>query len=220
MEDDRIYNEVQTAAELAEAIAGTAVQTAAEQEDTVRDGMAGTEQLSEETTGEEQRPGRAAKLRESILNTASDLREKLDDAGARLRGKTSEEQSAAKRESGEDGIGVIRIADDVVAMIASYAAREIDGVTDMAGTAPGEWLGRVGYKNPLRGVKVEVEDGRVRTDISIVMGYGYNIPATSSKVQSRVKQAIENMTGLTVTDVNVRIAGITVPGGSTEPSEK
>nr|WP_278045056.1 Asp23/Gls24 family envelope stress response protein [Lachnoclostridium sp. Marseille-P6806] len=115
---------------------------------------------------------------------------------------------------------MIRIADDVVAMIASYAAREIDGVTDMAGTAPGEWLGRVGYRNPLRGVKVEVEDGCVRADLSIVMGYGYNIPATSSKVQSRVKQAIENMTGLTVTDVNVRIAGITVPGGSTEPSEK
>lgn len=45
------------------------------------------------------------------------------------------------------------------------------------------------------------------------MGYGYNIPATSQKVQERVKNAIENMTGLTVTDVNIRIAGVNMSAG-------
>lgn len=103
----------------------------------------------------------------------------------------------------------VQIADDVVAMIAGYATLEVDGVSSMAGSMPTEILGMVGYKSATKGIKVAVEDGNVAVDVCINMAYGYNIPATSSKVQTRIQQAIENMTGLTVTDVNVRIAGIT-----------
>lgn len=187
--------------------AAEAVQDAAKAED-------GTQEAGEEL------PGRMAAFRENLRNTATGLRDRLDDAGARLRARNAGEHVASEHVSGEDGVGVVRIADEVVAMIASYAAREIDGVTDMAGTATVEWLGKVGYKNPMRGVRVEVAEGRVRASLSIVMAYGYNIPATSSRVQARVKQAIENMTGLEVTDVDVRIAGITLPDGTQTPEKK
>ncbi|WP_289458540.1 Asp23/Gls24 family envelope stress response protein, partial [Klebsiella pneumoniae] len=59
--------------------------------------------------------------------------------------------------------------------------------------------------------KIFLNNGKVRVDLSILMDYSYNIPATSKKVQDKVKSSIESMTGLEVTDVNVRIAGITMP---------
>ncbi len=109
-------------------------------------------------------------------------------------------------------VGTVKIADDVVAMIASYAAQEVDGVASMAGNSTSAFLTKAGVRMPpAKGVRVDVDGGEVRVDVSVNMGYGYNIPATSSQVQGRVKQAIENMTGLTVTGVNVRIAGIKMP---------
>ncbi len=111
-------------------------------------------------------------------------------------------------------VGTVKIADDVVAMIASYAAMEVEGVAGMAGNSAQNWLSKAGVKQNLRGVHVEVVNGNVRVDAAVNMNYGFNIPATSSQVQARIKQAIENMTGLEVTDVNIRIAGITMPAES------
>ncbi|MCI2048122.1 MAG: Asp23/Gls24 family envelope stress response protein [Lachnospiraceae bacterium] len=96
-------------------------------------------------------------------------------------------------------------------MIAAYAAKEVDGVSSMEGGQARDFLDKVGVRSQTKGVKVEVNEHNVKVALSINMGYGYNIPATSSKVQARVKQAIESMTGLHVTDVNVRIAGISIP---------
>ena len=108
----------------------------------------------------------------------------------------------------EGSIGAVQIADDVVAMIASLAATEIEGVSAMAGNITNELMSKVGVKNLNRGVKVDVLGRNVVVDLTITMDYGYNIPATCQKVQMRVKNAIENMTGLNCTDVNVRIAAI------------
>ena len=109
-------------------------------------------------------------------------------------------------------LGTVRIADDVVATIATYAAKEIEGVAGMSGNSTSIFLSRAGVKMPeAKGVKVTVDNGNVDVDVSVILDYGYNIPATSSKIQARVKSSIENMTGLNVTDVNVRIAGINVP---------
>lgn len=105
-------------------------------------------------------------------------------------------------------IGTVRIADDVVAMIAAFAALEVDGVSAMAGGADMEAVSKGGMKRLGKSVKVEVNKDGVKADIAIIMEYGYNIPATSSKVQNRIKTAVENMTGLSVLDVNIRIAGI------------
>lgn len=106
------------------------------------------------------------------------------------------------------GIGAVQIADDVVAMIASLAATEIEGVSAIAGNITNEMMAKVGVKKLTKGVRVSVAEGIVRVDLAVTMDYGYNIPETCQQVQARVKTAIENMTGLTCTDVNIRIAGI------------
>lgn len=110
----------------------------------------------------------------------------------------------------DENIGTVQIADDVVAMIASLAATEVDGVSAMAGNITNELMSRVGVKTLTKGVKVDVTGDNVRVDLAVTMEYGYNIPATCGQVQNKVKNAIENMTGLNCNDVNIRIAGINI----------
>mgnify|MGYP000369418151 CR=1 FL=1 len=107
-----------------------------------------------------------------------------------------------------DPVGDVRIADEVVAIIAGLAATEVDGVSAMAGNVTNELMSKVGVKSLTKGVKVEVLDKNVTVDLTVTMEYGYNIPATCQAVQQKVKNAIENMTGLTVAVVNVRIASV------------
>ena len=104
--------------------------------------------------------------------------------------------------------GTVQIADDVVAMVAGIAATEIDGVSAMAGNITNELMSKVGMKKLTRGVRVEVIGKKVVVDLALTMKYGYNIPATCQKVQAKVKNAIENMTGLRVEYVNVRIVTV------------
>ena len=106
--------------------------------------------------------------------------------------------------------GTVKIADDVVAMIAALAATEVDGVAAMAGNLTNELLSRVGVRGLSRGAKVDVSGRKVKVGLAITVEYGYNIPATCQRIQTKVKGAIENMTGLEVLDVNIRIAGINV----------
>lgn len=108
----------------------------------------------------------------------------------------------------EENVGMVQIADDVVAMIASLATTEVEGVCAMAGNITNELMSKVGMKSLTKGVKVSVLDRDVTVDLAVTMEYGYNIPATSRKVQAKVKAAIENMTGLNCVDVNIRIAGV------------
>ena len=110
----------------------------------------------------------------------------------------------------EENIGTVKIADDVVAMIAALAATEVDGVAAMAGNMTNELLSRVGVRSLNKGARVYVSNKKVKVELAITMEYGYNIPATCQRVQNKVKSAIENMTGLEVLDVNIRIAGINV----------
>ena len=113
----------------------------------------------------------------------------------------------------DENLGSVQIADEVVAMIASLAATEGVGVSARGGNITNEPMSRVGGKNLTRGVKVEVIGSSVKVELVVLLEYGYNIPATSQKVQERVKNAIENMTGLAVTDVNIRIAGVNMNTG-------
>ena len=110
----------------------------------------------------------------------------------------------------DEKFGTVKIADDVVAMIAALAATEVDRVAAMAGNMTNELLSRVGVKSLSKGARVYVSNKKVKVELAITMEYGYNIPATCQRVQNRVKAAIENMTGLEVLDVNIRIAGINV----------
>ena len=103
--------------------------------------------------------------------------------------QTSREYITKKKELGE-----VRIASD--------------GVYSMAGNITNELIGKLGMKNLSKGVKILMEGGIVRVDMMVVVNYGYSIPEVSEQVQERVGQQIENMTGLSVSEVNVRIAGV------------
>lgn len=105
-------------------------------------------------------------------------------------------------------IGVVQIADDVVAIIAGLATTEVKGVASMAGNITKDIVSKLGKKNLSKGVKVEVTDDTVVVYVAINIEYGYNVPEVSKKVQDKVKVAIENMTGLNVAEVNVSIAGV------------
>ena len=108
----------------------------------------------------------------------------------------------------DNTVGTVQIADEVVAIIAGLAATEVDGVASMAGNITNELVGKLGMKNLSKGVKVEVMEGVVSVDLALNIKYGYSIPKTSANVQEKVKSAIENMTGLEVSDVNVSIADV------------
>lgn len=110
----------------------------------------------------------------------------------------------------ENNCGEVVIADEVVAVIAGLAAMEVDGVASMAGDATKELISKIGRKTLSKGVKVDILEGVVTIAITLNLKYGFNIMAVSAKVQEKVKAAVENMTGLTVADVNVRVAGIEV----------
>ncbi|MDE6566450.1 MAG: Asp23/Gls24 family envelope stress response protein [Lachnospiraceae bacterium] len=106
------------------------------------------------------------------------------------------------------GIGEVKIAADVVAAIAALAATEVDGVYAMAGNVTNELISKLGKRKLSKGVKVQMEAGVVHVDMMVNVRYGYNIPKISEQVQDRVSQQIETMTGLFVSEVNVRVAGV------------
>ena len=111
-----------------------------------------------------------------------------------------------------DQFGEVKVADEVVAIIAGLATTEVEGVSSMAGNITNEIVSRLGMKNLSKGILVEVMENEVKVDVAINIEYGYSIPDVSAKVQDKVKSAIENMTGLTVAVVNVRIASVDMAG--------
>ena len=110
----------------------------------------------------------------------------------------------------EDNLGQIVDEDEVVAVIAGLAAMEVEGVASMAGNATKDIISKLGKKTLSKGVSVDILEGVATVAITLNLKYGYNIMDISGKVQEKVKVAVENMTGLTVADVNVRVAGIEV----------
>ena len=108
----------------------------------------------------------------------------------------------------DNSMGEVQIADEVVAIIAALAATEVDGVASMAGNITNELVSRLGMKNLSKGVKVDVLEGVVTVSLALNLKYNYSIMDVTAKVQDRVKTAIENMTGLEVADINIRVAGV------------
>ena len=104
--------------------------------------------------------------------------------------------------------GEIKIADEVVAIIATLAATEVEGVASMAGNITNELIGKLGMKNLSKCVKVDVLEGIVTVSLALNLKYNYSIVEVSARVQEKVKNAIENMTGLEVADVNIKVAGV------------
>ena len=108
----------------------------------------------------------------------------------------------------DENLGEVKIADEVVAIIAALAATEVDGVASMAGNITNEVIGRLGIKNLSKGVKVDVLEGVVTVSLALNIRYNYSIVDVTGKVQEKAKSAAENMTGLEVADVNIKVAGV------------
>ena len=115
----------------------------------------------------------------------------------------------------------IKIADDVVSVIAGKAVSEISGVAGMAGGFAGG-ISEVfsGKKNLSKGIKVDVGEKEVKIDVNIIVEYGARIPDIAFEIQNRVKKAVETMTGLTVTSVIVHVQGVNIPEEKEEPKNE
>lgn len=114
-------------------------------------------------------------------------------------------------------VGTIRIADEVVGIVAGMAATEIPGVAGMSAGLVGGIAEMLGKKNLAKGVKVEVGEKEAAVDLYVIVEYGVRIPDVALKVQENVKRAIESMTGLDVVEVNVHVQGV---GFSAENKEE
>ena len=108
----------------------------------------------------------------------------------------------------EDDLGKVVIADEVVGVVAGLAAVEVEGVASMAGNITKDLISKLGRKTLAKGVKVDIIEDVVTVSMSINLKYGYNVVKVCKKVQDKTKTAIENMTGLTCSDVNIRIVGV------------
>jgi uncharacterized alkaline shock family protein YloU len=105
-------------------------------------------------------------------------------------------------------LGAVRIANEVVSIVAGLAATEVPGVAGMSGGLAGGIAEKLGRKSLGRGVKVEVGEKETAVDIFVIVEYGVRIPEVANQIQSSVKRAIETMTGLVVVEVNVHVQGV------------
>lgn len=108
----------------------------------------------------------------------------------------------------EQGHGTIKIADEVVSIIAGLATIELPGIAGMSGGFAGGIAEMLGKRNLSKGVKVAVGETEAAVDLFVICDYGISIPGVARKVQKNVKSAIENMTGLEVVQVNVHVQGV------------
>lgn len=104
--------------------------------------------------------------------------------------------------------GKVNIVDDVIGVIGSIAAAEIEGIKALSGTFSEEMMEIVGKKNFNKGIRIEMEDNIVQIDLSVIVDYGTKIHEVARLVQDNVKLAIESMTGFEVSAVNVFVESI------------
>ena len=123
---------------------------------------------------------------------------KRDDTKREVLNMAKDERNAYTIQN-DASLGEVKIADEVVAIIAALAATEVDGVASMAGNITNEVIGKLG---------IDVLEGVVTVSLALNLKYDYSIMEVTKKVQEKVKNAVENMTGLEVADVNIKVAGV------------
>ncbi|AJA47975.1 alkaline shock protein [Clostridium pasteurianum DSM 525 = ATCC 6013] len=109
-------------------------------------------------------------------------------------------------------VGIVKISDEVVEVIAGLAAAEITGVVGMSASLVGG-ISQIlsGKKNLSKGVKVNLGEDSASIDLYLVVKYGIKIPEVAAAVQTNVKKAVESMTGLSVSGVNVYVQNVILP---------
>ena len=120
----------------------------------------------------------------------------------------------------EQEFGKITFANEVLATIAGIAACDVEGVAGMCGGFKDGIVDLLGKKNFTKGVKVAVNEKAVTVDIAIVVDYGVKLPEVCANIQDSVSKALETMTGLTVTDVNIAVEVLKFKDAETAAAEK
>jgi len=110
----------------------------------------------------------------------------------------------------EYAAGSLKISSDVVASIAEYAAKEVEGVCCLAPIVSnlGGWLLE---KQTIKPVSIHMNDGIATIDIRLLVEPNAKVPVLSRKLQEAVKDAVQSMTGIIVSNVNLYIAGVGMP---------
>ncbi|MCR5416785.1 MAG: Asp23/Gls24 family envelope stress response protein [Pseudobutyrivibrio sp.] len=110
-----------------------------------------------------------------------------------------------------NGDGGVNISEEVIGIIAGLGAVEVEGVESLYGNLTSDTISKAGQGKLAKAIRVVDGDaGKIVVRMSINMKYGYEIPKVCGMVQDKVKQAVETMTGLEVTAVDIRIATVSV----------
>ena len=107
-----------------------------------------------------------------------------------------------------DDHGGVKISADVITVIAHTVASEVEGVAGMNPNIADNISSVLGRKSATKGVKVEINDKDVTIDFYISVYYGSRIPDVAWQIQERVKSAVESMTGMNVTAINIHVQGV------------
>lgn len=112
----------------------------------------------------------------------------------------------------EIDMGIVKISDEVVGVIAGLATTEVQGIVGMSASLVGG-ISQIlsGKKNLSKGVKVSVGENSATIDLYVVVEYGVKIPEVAEQVQDNVKKAVESMTGLTVSSINIHVQNVVIP---------
>lgn len=131
------------------------------------------------------------------------------------------EENKIHEEINDIEMGIVKISDEVVSVIAGIAASEIKGITGMSASLVGE-ISQIfgGKKNASKGVKVSLEEDSAVIDLYITVEYGVKISEVAEKVQSNVRRTVEAMTGLTVSAVNVFVQNVILPKSDKEDAKE
>ena len=131
----------------------------------------------------------------------------LHPASAKAEHKKLQTDAEIDEENLED-YGDIRIADEVIRIVASLAAQEVPGVVSMSGGITDGINRFLGKENASKGVRLKFEGRTVNASIYLNVEYGYCIPEIALEVQEKVKEAVEAMTGYEVQFVDVNVEGV------------
>jgi len=107
-------------------------------------------------------------------------------------------------------VGTVRISEEVAAAIASIATEEVQGVAEIVGSKHSTLIGG-GKKSPGKGIRIALEENGAVVELSIIVTYGSVLLEVAENVQKSVKNSVENMTGISVREVNVSIDGVQFP---------
>lgn len=118
------------------------------------------------------------------------------------------QQAQLENSPDTDDMGAIKVADEVLSIVAGLAASEVNGVYGMSGGIREGLTDMLGKQNFSKGIKVYTEGHTVRVEVHVIITYGFNIPDVAIKLQEKVKEAVENMSGYEVTGVDIHVEGV------------